>query len=200
MGDVGSSFRKKWKKVQTDIYSISGAIGTQNRVKLYLIIITLCLSNQVVCFFKAIAFKKNILWVTEHYYVLACLKRWSYNKTQLPKLMIRSMWCIATRGNVSKVCILKVFETIWNCREKMRTMSLKNAFWHFLKRFGTADFFGKTMALKHVFGWYLKRLGNADFLNNVYKTCILMIFETIWNCREKYENNVYKACTLTVFE
>jgi len=30
--------------------------------------------------------------------------------------------------------------------------------------------------------------------NDVYKACILAVFETIWNCREKNENNVSKAC------
>jgi len=27
-----------------------------------------------------------------------------------------------------------------------------------------------------------------------------MVFETIWNCREKNETNVSKACIVTVFE
>ena len=31
----------------------------------------------------------------------------------------------------------------------------------------------------------------------VSETCILMVFETIWNCRKKIENNVSKACILT---
>jgi len=30
--------------------------------------------------------------------------------------------------NVSKACNLMVFETIWNCRKKMKTMSPKHAF------------------------------------------------------------------------
>jgi len=30
----------------------------------------------------------------EHHHVLACLKRWSYNKTQLPNDQIRSTWWI----------------------------------------------------------------------------------------------------------
>ena len=37
-------------------------------------------------------------------------------------------------------------DNVWNDLElqrKMKTMSLKNAFWQCLKRFGTADFFGK---------------------------------------------------------
>jgi len=31
----------------------------------------------------------------------------------------------------------------------------------------------------------------------VSKACILIVFETIWNCRENIENNVSKACILT---
>jgi len=27
-----------------------------------------------------------------------------------------------------------------------------------------------------------------------------MVFETIWNCREKNENNVFKECIVMVFE
>ena len=38
--------------------------------------------------------------------------------------------------------------------------------------------------------------------NNVSKSkaCTAMVFETIWNCREHFENNVSKECILTVFE
>jgi len=43
-------------------------------------------------------------------------------------------------NNVSKACILAVFETIWNCRVFMlKEMSLKHAFWWYLKQFGTAE-------------------------------------------------------------
>jgi len=41
---------------------------------------------------------------------------------------------------------------------------------------------------------------SEHFENNVSKACILMVFETIWNCRESNENNVSKACILTLFE
>ena len=87
----------------------------------------------------------------------------------------------------SKAYIQPVFETIWNYKEnlenivstnmhsdgiwndselqrKMKTMSLKHAFWHYLKRFGTAEKMLKTMSLKHAF-WS-------------------MVLEIIWNCRE----------------
>ena len=40
--------------------------------------------------------------------------------------------------------------------------------------------------------------GNNE--NNVSKECIVIVFETIWNCRETDENNVFEACILTVFE
>jgi len=41
-----------------------------------------------------------------------------------------------------------------------------------------------------------------NFENNVsyFKACILIAFETIWNCREHFENNVSIACILTAFE
>ena len=54
-------------------------------------------------------------------------------------------------NDVSKNTIVLVFETIWNCREKMKTMSLKHALLWYLKRFGTAEKFLKTMSLKNVF-------------------------------------------------
>jgi len=46
----------------------------------------------------------------------------------------------------------------------MKTMSIKHAVWHYLKRFGTAE---------------------KSFENNVFKACALNVFETIWNCSEK---------------
>jgi len=36
--------------------------------------------------------------------------------------------------------------------------------------------------------------------NNVSKTCVLTLFETICNCRENFENSVSKACILMVLE
>ena len=70
---------------------------------------------------KAIALSKirhkhYLLCIKEHHHVLACLKQWSCIKTQLqlPNDQIRSTWCIATRGNVSKAWILMVFDMIWN--------------------------------------------------------------------------------------
>ena len=132
------------------------------------------LSNHVVCFFtknkhdqrdgvfKNIAWTWLSLWVIEHHHVLAYLKHWSYNKTQLSNDQIRSTWCIASRGNVSKAgilmvfetiwncrkkhennvskaCIVTAFQTIWNCREKKKTWTVDGEFWRVLKRFGTAE-------------------------------------------------------------
>ena len=36
--------------------------------------------------------------------------------------------------------------------------------------------------------------------NNAFKACILMVYESIWNCRKVIENNVSKACIIAVFE
>ena len=36
--------------------------------------------------------------------------------------------------------------------------------------------------------------------NNVSKVFMLVVSETIWNCREIDENNVSKACIVTVLE
>jgi len=38
-----------------------------------------------------------------------------------------------------KWCILKVFETIWKCREQMKTMTVNCAFRRYFQRFGTAE-------------------------------------------------------------
>ena len=120
------------------------------------------------------------LWVTDDPHVLVCLKQWSYNNTQLPNDQIRSTWCIATRGNVSYTCSLTVFETIWSCRENMKTMPPKHAFWQYLKRFRTADFLLlKTMPLKHELWRYLKRFGTEEI---VLKTMFLKhAFWRYWN-------------------
>jgi len=38
-------------------------------------------------------------------------------------------------NNVSKECILAIFDTIWNSREKIKTRALTCACWHYLKRY-----------------------------------------------------------------
>ena len=82
-------------------------------------------------------------------------------------------------GNVSKICMLMIFETIWNCRDhfenivskactlamletisnckaNFKTMSLKHALWRYLKRFGTAENPLKIRTVNGVFWRYLK--------------------------------------------
>jgi len=43
-------------------------------------------------------------------------------------------------------------------------------------------------------------IGREHFENNVFKACILMVFETIGNYRNVFENIVSKACIPTVFK
>ena len=62
-------------------------------------------------------------------YVLACLKEWSYVKTQLPNDQIRSKLCIATRGNVSRQAFWRYLEL----QRKKKTRTVNGAFWRFLE-------------------------------------------------------------------
>ena len=83
--------------------------------------------------------------------------------------------------SVSKACFVTVFETIQNCWKKLKIMSLKNAFWQCLKRFGTEE--------KKKENSYWKRFGTAEktlktrMVNGAYWH--LRIVETMWNFREK---------------
>ena len=124
-------------------------------------------------------------------------------------------------NDVSKSCMLTVFAMIWNCREKMKTMSLKHTLcmpvfettWNcrhffendvfkayiltYLKRFGTAEKTLKRMFLMHAF-WHYLELQRKNNKNDVSKSCILTVFAMIWNCREKIGNiNVSLAYILT---
>ena len=106
------------------------------------------------------------------------------------------------KSNDCKACILTVIETIWNCREKVKWMSLNNALWRYLKLFWNAKTILKTMELKHAFWRYFKRFGTAhtNNKNNVSKACIVMVFETILTCRENFESNEdSKWCILPHF-
>ena len=106
-------------------------------------------------------------------------------------------------NNVSKACILTAFKTIWKCREYFENnafLSMRSkGIWNDLK---LQRILSKTMSLKHAFWWYLKQFGTAE--NNwkqcTSKACIVKVFETIWNCREHLQNNVFKACILVVSE
>jgi len=51
------------------------------------------------------------------------------------------------------------------------------------------------MSFKHALLRYLELQRNT-----VSKACILVVSETIWNCREIIENNVSKTCIIVVFE
>jgi len=59
-------------------------------------------------------------------------------------------------NNVSKAYILTAFKTTWNCREHFKKHFFKACALRYLKRFGTAEKTMKTMSLKHAFWWYLK--------------------------------------------
>ena len=87
-------------------------------------------------------------------------------------------------------------ETIW---KQGRAYNL--LYWKHLVLLWTLNIL-KTMSLRHAFWWYLKRLVNCreNIESNVSKACILTVFKTIWNCREHFKNNVFKACALKVFE
>ena len=86
-------------------------------------------------------------------------------------------------NNVSKACILMVFETILTAKKILKTTSLKHAFRRYLKWFEIAETLLKAMSLKHPFWWYLKRFWTAEifFENSVFKACATNVFETeIW--------------------
>ena len=73
-------------------------------------------------------------------------------------------------NNVSKACIMMVFETIWNCRQHIENNVSK-------------------ACILTVFEMIWNCRDN--FENNVSKACILMVFEMSWNCRESNGNNRY---------
>ena len=104
-----------------------------------------------------ILYRRSILW-RKQLYILQCLPIWK-NKHFFLKFY--------------KLSTHKLSQS-----KKMKTMSLKRAFWRYLKRFGTAE----------------------KNENIVSKACVLTVFETIWNSREIDGNNVSKACILVVFE
>ena len=80
-----------------------------------------------------------------------------------------------------RACNLTLFETTRITSVSiLKTMSLKHAFWWYLKRFGTAEKQMKTMSLKHAFWRYLKRFGTVG---------------KIW----KHENKDAYACNMTRF-
>ena len=64
-------------------------------------------------------------------------------------------------NNVSKVCILVVSETIWNCRKIWKECTSKACILTYLKRFRTSEKRLKTMYLKHALLRYLKWFGTV---------------------------------------
>ena len=110
----------------------------------------------------------------------------------------------------------------WNCRDNFEN-KVERAIWHYLKLVLLQRQFLKTMSLKHAFWLYLKRFWNCreHFINTFFKAsaldgiwndlklqknywnnkaCILAVFETIWNRRKKYENKDPNACKVTRFD
>jgi len=168
-------------------------------VKFYLVLITLFLSNHVVCFYEEQTrsrrshFRTNGMSMTIIMSYRASPRSGLFEtiilQSQLPNDQIRRTWCMVTRGNVSKACILTLFETIWNCRKLFENnMSLKHAFWPYLKRFGTAENILKTMSLKHAFWQYSKPFGTAEKNENkVSKACTMTEFENVLYCIEKWK-------------
>jgi len=65
------------------------------------------------------------------------IKDWATSSLTLLRPSPVSFYFLHIYNKVSKACILVVSETIWNCREKMKIMSRKYAFWRYLNRFGT---------------------------------------------------------------
>ena len=84
-----------------------------------------------------------------------------------------------------RACNLTLFET--TLVNILKTMSLKHAFWWYLKRFRTPNIFLKIMSLFHSDTiWNDLKLQRFFYKkNNVSKACALKEFETIWKCRER---------------
>ena len=55
------------------------------------------------------------------------------------------------QNNVSQASMLTVFETIWNCREKAKTLT--RTFWDYLKRYLTLQWVHDLTSLKGVGAW-----------------------------------------------
>ena len=85
-------------------------------------------------------------------------------------------------SNVSKVCMLMIFETIWNCRDHFENIVSKACTLAVLETISNCKANFKTMSLKHALWRYLKRFGTAEklFENNDGKWCI-MATDGSWN-------------------
>ena len=96
------------------------------------------------------------------------------------------------------------YDGIWKCfvlHRKMKTMSLKNAFWPYLKRLGTSEKTLRAMFLKYELWRYLKRFGTAEnFLKAMFLKFALWRDLKRFGYAEKNENTDGKWCILTGFE
>ena len=72
----------------------------------------------------------------------------------------------------------------------LKTRTVNCAFWHDLKRFGTAEDILK-MSLKREFWHYLKRFGSSEKKNenNVSKACILTL-KRFWNSEKMLKRSL----------
>ena len=114
---------------------------------------------------------------------------WTAAKIIKTKLVYCALWRYFKRfGNAEKNenrddkwWILTVFETIWNCREKMKTRTFERVFCHYLKRyFGTAKKIWKQgqYMLHYAAIWYALLTCKENCESNEAQWCILTVFET----------------------
>ena len=84
----------------------------------------------------------------------------------------------------------------------LKTISLKHAFWWYLKRFLTAEKILKTTSLKHAFRRYLKLFEIAETLLKAMslKHPFWWYLKRFWTAENFMENNVFKACAINVIE
>jgi len=96
--------------------------------------------------------------------------------------------------------IERVFlERFGTAEKKMKTRTVKGAFWRYLKQLGTAVKIYKTGMLIGSFWRYLHQFPTFEifFQNKDSKWWNLTAFETIRNCRHNFENKDIKWCILT---
>ena len=95
-------------------------------------------------------------------------------------------------NNFFKACTLKVFEGIWNCREKNENIvSSLNVFSRYIHKTNNLSYNIWTHSNKGLGHKFLNLItalpGIVLFwhIYNVFKAYILVVPATIWNCREK---------------
>ena len=159
--------KNHWKHLSNDaFYSIAVAKGTRNLVKFYLVLITLFLSNHVVCLRRINTIKTIVI-----------SKIWHEHDYHYELQNIITFWLVWNNDLTTKhnyQMINSEVHDVW----LLGTMSLKYAFWQYLRRFRIAQIF---------------------FEKNVPKVCILMIFEAIGTAEKKC-NKDGKLCFVTVLK